>query len=54
MDGKIVTTIFELDGFTFQALDGGETFKMNPSVSFMVNFDPSREKNAQERLDTMG
>ncbi len=53
MDGKIVTTIFELDGFTFQALDGGETFKMNPSVSFMVNFDPSREKNAQERLDTM-
>jgi predicted 3-demethylubiquinone-9 3-methyltransferase (glyoxalase superfamily) len=53
MEGKIVTTIFELDGLTFQALDGGKTFKMDPSVSFFINFDPSREKNAQERLDAM-
>jgi predicted 3-demethylubiquinone-9 3-methyltransferase (glyoxalase superfamily) len=53
MAGKILTTIFELDGFAFQALDGGPTFKMNPSVSFMVNFDPSREENATQRLDAM-
>jgi predicted 3-demethylubiquinone-9 3-methyltransferase (glyoxalase superfamily) len=53
MDGKILTTIFQLDGFTFQALDGGPLFKLNPSVSFMVNFDPSREENAKDRLDQM-
>ena len=27
MDGKIVTTIFELDGLTFQALDEGQLLK---------------------------
>lgn len=53
MGGKILTAIFELDGYTFQALDGGPTFKMNPSVSFMVNFDPSRNPNAAADLDTL-
>ncbi len=53
MGGKILTAIFDLDGQTFQALDGGPTFKMNPSVSFFVNFDPSREPHPEERLRAM-
>jgi predicted 3-demethylubiquinone-9 3-methyltransferase (glyoxalase superfamily) len=38
---------------TFQALDGGPMFKLNPSVSMMVNFDPSRQADAQQRLDKL-
>lgn len=53
MEGKILTGIFELDGLTFQALDGGPMFKINPSVSFMVNFDPSRDPAAVAHLDTL-
>lgn len=53
MAGKILTAIFQLDGFEFQALDGGPMFKMNPSVSFMVNFDPSRDPEAAKHLDEM-
>ncbi len=53
MGGKILTVVFELDGYSFMALDGGPTFKMNPSVSFLVNFDPSRDPTAPADLDTM-
>lgn len=53
MDGKVLTALFELDGFEFQALDGGPYFKLNPSISFMVNFDPSRDPQAAEHLDTL-
>ncbi len=51
MGGKILTAFFHLDGFNFQALDGGPFFQLNPSISFMVNFDPSREADAQDRLE---
>lgn len=53
MDGKIITAVFTLDGLTFQALDGGPTFKLNPSVSFFVNFDPSQNPSAAADLDAM-
>ena len=53
MDGKILTAIFELDGYAFQALDGGPHFTKNPSLSFFVNFDPSREPHPEERLRAM-
>lgn len=33
------------------AISAGPFFKINPSVSFFVNFDPSREKDASEKLD---
>jgi predicted 3-demethylubiquinone-9 3-methyltransferase (glyoxalase superfamily) len=48
-DSDIVA--FELNGQQFQAISAGPIFKFNPSVSFMVNFDPSRDKNARENLD---
>ena len=29
------------------AISAGPLFKFNPSVSFMVNFDPSQDKDAE-------
>ncbi|SFB28131.1 Glyoxalase superfamily enzyme, possibly 3-demethylubiquinone-9 3-methyltransferase [Lentibacillus halodurans] len=33
------------------AISAGPYFTFNPSVPFMVNFDPSREKDASQQLD---
>jgi len=41
---------FELWGQEFMAINAGPFFKFNPSVSFIVNFDPSREKDASKQL----
>src|SRR5690349_21318089 len=51
MEGKIITAIFELDGYKMMALDGGPIFKPNPSVSFFLNFDPKKDNNAKENLN---
>lgn len=48
-DSDIVS--FEVWGQKFMAISAGPHFKLNPSISFMVNFDPSREKDAQGKLD---
>ena len=45
MDGKVLTGVFELEGETFMALDGGPLFKPNESVSFLV------ECKTQEEVD---
>ncbi len=37
MEGKVLTGVFELEGQTFMALDGGPIFKPNESVSFLVD-----------------
>ncbi|MBY9078923.1 VOC family protein [Paenibacillus sp. HN-1] len=42
---------FEIWGQKFMAISAGPYFKINPSVSFMVNFDPSRDKDAGERIN---
>ncbi len=42
---------FQLKGYEFMAISAGPFFKLNPSISFMVNFDPSQEKDARENLD---
>jgi predicted 3-demethylubiquinone-9 3-methyltransferase (glyoxalase superfamily) len=44
---------FELAGQSFMAISAGPTFKINPSVSFFVNFDPSRDEDARRNLDTL-
>lgn len=44
---------FELSGRPFMAINAGPYFKPNPSISFIVNFDPSREKDARKRLDAL-
>lgn len=44
---------FELAGQSFMAISAGPLFKFNPSVSFFVNFDPSRDTDARNNLDRM-
>lgn len=53
MAGKELTIDFELGGAPFTAINADATFKFNPSVSFMVNFDPSRDEKAREHLDEL-
>lgn len=42
---------FRVWGHEFMAISAGPMFKINPSISFIVNFDPSRDEEARERLD---
>lgn len=42
---------FTLSGMPFQAISGGPYFTFNPSVSFMVNYDPAHDPKAREHLD---
>ncbi len=44
---------FELSEQPFMAISAGPLFKFNPSISFILNFDPSRDKNARKNLDAM-
>jgi predicted 3-demethylubiquinone-9 3-methyltransferase (glyoxalase superfamily) len=48
-DSDIVT--FKLWGQKFMAISAGPYFKINPSVSFIVNFDSSRENDASEKIN---
>ena len=50
-DSDIVS--FEIDGQQFMAISAGPLFKFNPSVSFFVNFDPSRDKDARKSIDSL-
>ncbi|MEO8357197.1 MAG: VOC family protein [Chloroflexota bacterium] len=50
-DSEIVS--FELAGQPFMAISAGPLFKFNPSVSFFVNFGPSRDQDARNNLDRM-
>lgn len=49
--GDVDTVTFELWGQKFMAIGAGPLFKFNPSISFMVNFDPSQDENASQMLD---
>lgn len=49
--GKELTVEFEVQGYRFVAINAGPEFRVNPSVSFMLNFDPSRDERAREHLD---
>ena len=50
-DADIVS--FELANQPFMAISAGPLFKFNPSISFFVNFDPSRDKDARGNLDAL-
>lgn len=51
--GKVLTIEFELGGQLFVAINAGPDFNPNPSISFMVNFDPSVDALAREHLDEL-
>src|SRR5262245_11848697 len=48
-DGDCDVVSFRLWGQPFMAINGGPLFKINPSISFIVNFDPS----ARTQLDSV-
>lgn len=50
--GNTDVVSFTLAGQPFIAISAGPTFTPNPSVSFFLNFDPSKDPNARENLDT--
>jgi len=51
--GEVLTIDFELEGQGFTAINAGPEFKFNPSISFMANFDPSKNNQAKEHLDEL-
>lgn len=59
--GDCDVVAFQVWGQSFMSISAGPLFKLNPSVSFMVNFDPlffkgsaGRDKEAaREKLDTV-
>lgn len=50
-DAEVVA--FELAGHPFMAISAGPYFKINPSISFIVNFDPGRDPSASKNLDSL-
>src|SRR5258706_7164224 len=50
-DADVVS--FELAGQPFMAISAGPLFTFNPSVSFILNFDPSRDSHARVHLDRL-
>ncbi len=41
--GSVMTVDFEIEGFQFEALNGGPQFKMTPAISFFVNCETEKE-----------
>ena len=44
--GSVMTVSFEIDGYSFTAINGGPVFKMNPSISFF--YHSKEEKKIDE------
>lgn len=51
--GDVNIVSFELWGQQFMALNGGPYFKFNPSISFFVYFNQSKESDASAKLEEM-
>lgn len=49
--GSVMTVDFRVLDHDFVGLNGGPVFTVNPSVSFIVNYSPSRDEKAKEKLD---
>lgn len=53
MASKALAIDFEIGGMRFTAINAGPEFTPNASISFMLNFDPSRDPQAHEHLDDL-
>lgn len=51
--GDVEVVIFRLLGHEFMSISAGPFFEINPSISFMVNFDPSQRADARQALDAL-
>lgn len=49
--GDVETVSFEIAGYRFMAISAGPLFQLNASISFMLNFDPSKDDRAKEHLE---
>ncbi len=49
--GQVLTVEFQVAGYRLIAINAGPEFEVNPSVSFMVNFDPRSDPDAVDHLD---
>lgn len=44
---------FNLSGHDFMAISAGPYFKLNPAISFILNFDPAQDDKAERHLDEL-
>ncbi len=51
MAGEVLMIEFAIRGHRMMAINAGPEFTPNPMLSFMVNFDPTFDENAAQRLD---
>lgn len=49
--GDCDVVAFRVADHPFMAISAGPLFKVNPSISFILNFDPSRDPDARRHLD---
>lgn len=49
--GKTLTAELEIDGLQIVLINASDEFYPNPSISFLLNFDPSRDPDAAGTLD---
>lgn len=42
---------FQMAGQSLMAISAGPYFKLNPSISFFINFDPAHDAEAEKRID---
>lgn len=49
--GDCDVVYFRLAGQPFMAISAGPAFRFTPAISFIVNFDPGRDPQAQQSLD---
>ncbi|MCL2849636.1 MAG: VOC family protein [Micrococcales bacterium] len=53
MAGQPLSVELEIAGYRLGAINAGPEFPLNPSVSFLANFDPSVDPQAREHLDEL-
>jgi predicted 3-demethylubiquinone-9 3-methyltransferase (glyoxalase superfamily) len=51
--GDVELVVFRLLGYEFMSISAGPVFRINPSISFMVHFDPSQHADAKQALDAL-
>lgn len=49
--GKVEMVGFQVMGYSMMAIGAGPHFSINPSISMMVNFDPSQLEGARQKID---
>jgi predicted 3-demethylubiquinone-9 3-methyltransferase (glyoxalase superfamily) len=51
--GECDLVSFQLSNYELMSISAGPYFKLNPAISFILNFDPSRDSRARENLDEL-